>query len=94
MQCGAGAGVPEKWGRLTDRQTVGGEGHARGLTEIAQKKKKEEKHYTKPQGNAQSINLITMQSARYPCCRKLILKGKVIMHIVRTFCFLFYSPEI
>lgn len=43
MQCGAGAGFPEKWGRLTDRQTVGGEGHARGLTEIAQKKKERRK---------------------------------------------------
>lgn len=51
MQCGAGAGVPEKWGRLTDRQTVGGEGHARGLTEIAQKKKRKKKNTTRsPKG--------------------------------------------
>lgn len=50
MQCGAGAGVPEKWGRLTDRQTVGGEGHARGLTEIAQKKRKKKNTTRSPKG--------------------------------------------
>lgn len=50
MQCGAGAGFPEKWGRLTDRQTVGGEGHARGLTEIAQKKRKKKNTTRSPKG--------------------------------------------